>query len=174
MSRSIGNTIADSLELCLGYADRLLAGIGPEQFARFANVGGQTIESNHPAFIYGHLSLYAPRVIGEVGRDDLMVAIPENFESVFSKDAKCVDDPDSTIYPAMDEVVEFFRAGYRNTVVTLREVDDATMQQPTANERMAAKFPTLGSCHGFYVGGHMMMHLGQLSAWRRMAGLGAA
>jgi hypothetical protein len=26
----------------------------------------------------------------------------------------------------------------------------------------------------FYCGGHMMMHLGQLSAWRRMLGLGAA
>jgi hypothetical protein len=26
----------------------------------------------------------------------------------------------------------------------------------------------------FYVGGHMMLHLGQLSAWRRMMGLGAA
>jgi hypothetical protein len=26
----------------------------------------------------------------------------------------------------------------------------------------------------FYCGGHMMMHLGQMSAWRRMEGLGSA
>ena len=32
-------------------------------------------------------------------------------------------------------------------------------------------FPTLGSIHGFYAGGHMMMHLGQMSAWRRIEGM---
>lgn len=174
MSRSLGNTIADSLELCLGYADRLLVDVKPNQFARFAQVGDQTIESNHPAFVFGHLSLYGPRVISELGRDDLAVSIPANFEAVFSKDAKCVDDQDGSIYPAMDTVVEFFKSGYRNTVVALREVDDGTLQQPNPNERMAGKFPTIGSGHAFYVGGHMMMHLGQLSAWRRMVGLGAA
>ena len=174
MSRSLGNTIADSLELSLGYADRLLAGIEPTQFARFASPGGETIESNHPAFILGHLSLYAPRVIDELGRNDLKVAIPANFEKVFSKDAKCADDPDGKIYPAMEEVVTFFKDGYGKTVSALREVDDATLQVPNPNEGMAGKFPTLGSGHGFYVGGHMMMHLGQLSAWRRMAGLGSA
>jgi hypothetical protein len=40
--------------------------------------------------------------------------------------------------------------------------------------RMTELFPTLGSLYNFYVGGHMMMHLGQISTWRRMMGLGAA
>ena len=74
----------------------------------------------------------------------------------------------------MEDVVAFFKKGYASTVAALREVDDATLEVPNPNERMAGKFPTLGSGHGFYVGGHMMMHLGQLSAWRRMAGLGSA
>ena len=52
MSRSIGNVIADSLELCLGYSERLLKDVAPEQFCRFAVVNGKTIESNHPAFVY--------------------------------------------------------------------------------------------------------------------------
>ncbi len=174
MTRSLGNTVADSLDLCLGYTDRLMTGITSEQFARFANAGGQVIESNHPAFILGHLSLYAPRVIEQVGRDDLAVAIPEKFDEVFSKDAKCVDDPDGSIYPGMDAVTEFYKAGYKNASIALREVDDAVLQQPNPNEPMASKFPTIGSMHAFYVGGHMMMHLGQLSAWRRVAGLGSA
>jgi len=40
--------------------------------------------------------------------------------------------------------------------------------------RMTDLFPTLGSLQSFYCGGHIMMHLGQVSAWRRMMDLGAA
>lgn len=174
MSRSLGNTIADSMELSLGYTDRLMVGIPADQFARFASPGGQVVESNHPAFILGHLALYPSKIVGELGRQDLALSAPDQFETVFSKDAKCVDDPDGSIYPAMDDVVEFFKNAHAKALAALREADDATLQQANPNERMSGKFPTIGSMHGFYVGGHMMMHLGQLSAWRRMAGLGAA
>lgn len=174
MSRSLGNTIADSLALSIGYTKRLMTGIEADHFARFATPGGQTIESNHPAFILGHLSLYAPRIINELGRSDLAVAIPDGFEAVFSKDAQCADDPDGSVYPAMSAVTELYETGYANATTALREVADDVLQQPNPNERMTDKFPTIGSMHGFYVGGHMMMHLGQLSAWRRMQGLGSA
>ena len=40
-----------------------------------------------------------------------------------------------------------------------------------AEGRMRELFPTLGSVHCFYAGGHMMSHLGQFSAWRRMEGM---
>ena len=49
----------------------------------------------------------------------------------------------------------------------------ATPPNPSGG-RMTELFPTLGSMHAFYTGGHIMMHLGQISAWRRMQGLGAA
>jgi hypothetical protein len=39
---------------------------------------------------------------------------------------------------------------------------------------MTELFPTIGSMQAFYVGGHMTFHLGQVSAWRRMQGLGPA
>ena len=174
MTRSLGNTIADSLQLSLGYTERLMSGIDSSNFARFATPGGQSIESNHPAFILGHLSIYPPRILAQLGRDDLELTTPEGFQEVFSKDAKCVDDPEGSIYPAMAAVTEYYNMGYKNVLSALREASDTTLQQANPTETMAAKFPTLGSMHGFYVGGHMMMHLGQLSAWRRMAGLGSA
>ena len=40
--------------------------------------------------------------------------------------------------------------------------------------KYVARFPTKGAALGFYVGGHFMMHMGQLSAWRRAMGMGAA
>jgi hypothetical protein len=50
VSRSLGNVIAGSLELGLGYGERLLAGVTAENFGRLANTGRSPIRSNHPAF----------------------------------------------------------------------------------------------------------------------------
>ena len=57
----------------------------------------------------------------------------------------------------------------------LRETGDDAFQQPNPMPApMSDRFPTLGSLHTFYSGGHLMMHLGQISAWRRMIGLSPA
>ena len=172
MSRSLGTTIADSLQLSLSYADRLLTDVTDGQFARFAVVAGQSVVSNHPAFVLGHLSLYGSRIVSDLGGDTSQIDPPANFQDVFSKDATCQDDPDGTIYPPMDEIVAVFKTGYQAALEELRKTPDAEFQRPNPNEgRIAELFPTLGSMHNFYCGGHLMMHLGQMSAWRRMQGL---
>ncbi len=171
--RSLGNIMADSLELSLSYAERMLQDVTAEQFPRFAVVNGQTVESNHGAFIYGHLSLYGPRILTQLGLEAPQV--PAVFETAFSKDAKCVDDPQATIYPPMSEITALFFEGYRAAVAALRSASDDALQIPNPMPgRMTDLFPTMGSMHNFYVGGHMMMHMGQMSAWRRMLGLGPA
>ena len=173
MSRSMGQTIADSLQLSLSYGERLLKDVSADRFARFAEPGGQPVESNHGAFVYGHLSLYAPRILNDLGQD--APKVPTDFEQSFSKDARCVDDADGTIYPAMDQITAFFFEGYRATLEALKATDDSVFQRPNLlGGRMTELFPTLGSMHNFYVGGHFMIHMGQVSAWRRMLGLGPA
>jgi hypothetical protein len=173
MTRSIGNTIADSLQLSLGYGERLLKDVTAEQFARLATPGGQTVQSNHAAFVYGHLSLYAPRILSEL--NCAAPTVPDSFQQCFSQNAECVDDPDGTIYPAMDEVTEHFFNGYRAALDAFKAADNEIFQQPNPlGGGMAEKFPTVGSMHHFYVGGHMMIHMGQLSAWRRMLGYNPA
>ena len=173
MPRSLGNVIADSLQLSLGYADRLLKGITAERFPRCSVVGGRMVDSNHPAFVYGHLSLYAPKILHQI--DAPAPPLPGNFEIRFSKDATCVDDRDLDLYPSMDEVMTFFLEGHRMVTGALRSTPDDLFQQPNPAEgRMKDLFPTIGSVQTFYCGGHMMMHLGQVSVWRRMEGLGPA
>lgn len=175
MSRSTGNIIADSLELCLGYAERLLVGISENDFGRFASTGRTSIQSNHPAFIYGHLSLYAPQIVTHLGRESPNTEIPESFSEVFSKDATCQDDPEHTIYPARALITTVFFAAYREALDSLRTANDDLLQvdNPTGG-RMTEMFPTVGSMLNFYSGGHFMVHMGQLSAWRRMKGMGPA
>lgn len=173
MSRSLGNTIADSLQLSLSYAERLLKDVPADRFARFAAPGGQPVNSNHGAFVYGHLSLYGPQILNQLGQD--APPIPASFQEHFSKDAKCVDDADGSIYPGMDQITSFCFEVYRAALESLKTADDAVFQQPNpAGGRMTELFPTIGSLQNFYVGGHFMIHMGQVSAWRRMLGLGAA
>ena len=175
MSRTLGNIIADSLELGIGYGERLLVGVTEDRFGRLANTGRSPIHSNHPAFVYGHLSLCGPQIITHLGADASNLRVPDQFETLFSKEATCRDDPDGKIYPAKHEVATFFFDAYRAAAEALRAADDQVLQQPNPLEgRMTQLFPTVGSMLNFYGGGHLMMHLGQVSAWRRMTGLGLA
>ena len=171
---NIGPMISASARLGLGYARRLLKDVTPEQFARFAKIGDTTIESNHAAFIYGHLSLYACRVIDGVGGDASGYQPSAAFLEAFSKDAKCVDDPDGSIYPGMDEVTSALLESYSAAADALDAADDAVFLTENPNEVMRGKFPTTGAMHAFYMSGHFMMHMGQMSAWRRAMGLGPA
>lgn len=173
MARSLGETIGDALKLSLAYGERLLADVPADKFAQFATIEGRQVESNHGAFIYGHLSLYAPRIFNDLGANPLTV--PDGFETLFSKDAKCVHDPDGSIYPPMEKITSFFFQGYRAALDAFVAASDETLAKPNPlGGPMTEKFPTIGSLHNFYVGGHVMLHMGQMSAWRRMLGLGPA
>ena len=171
MSQSIGNKIADSLQVCLTYGEKLLTDVTPEMFGRFATADGKPIESNHPAFIYGHLSLYAHKIMQDLGKT--MDPVPAGFEENFSKDCVCKDDSEGAL-PDMETITDHFFSAWNEVLEVLRATDDAEFQKPNPSESMASRFPTLGSVQNFYASGHSMMHLGQMSAWRRMSGLGSA
>ena len=166
---TIGATIAETASMGPRYAQRLLTGITPDRFARFSAPGGEAVQANHPAFVLGHLSLYPQKVVGLLGADTTSVTPPAHFEQVFSKDASCTDDVDGNIYPKQEEVVEFFLASYAAAIEAVRHASDASLSAPNpVDSPMKNILPTLGSMLSFYLTGHVMMHLGQLSTWRRM------
>ena len=169
-----GPMIAASARLGLVYAEKLLKDVTADQFARFAMIGDTVIESNHPCFAYGHLSLYAPRIIEQLGGDTSGFAVPDGFEAVFSKDAKCVDDATGRVYPEMETVTNALFDGYRGAIDILESTSDDAFVAENPNEIMRERFPTIGAMHAFYVSGHFMLHMGQVSAWRRAVGLGPA
>ncbi len=167
----LGEIMACSAKQALSYTEKLLTGLPREKFARFACPASEPIVSNHPSFILGHLSLYAPKILSDVGVTTDGISIPTSFNAVYSKDAKCVDDPDGVIYPAMEEVVETYFESYRIAMERIKNVPNEAYDKPNLNTAAISRFPTIGSMHAFYLSGHLMLHLGQLSAWRRAAGL---
>ncbi len=167
-----GPTIADAASMGPRYAKRLITGISKERFARLAAPGGKVIQANHPAFILGHLSLYPIKVLEHLDVSDDRAHLPDGFEELFSKTATCQDDPTGEIYPSSDAIVSFFEESYTAAIEAMRSAGDEKLA--TANPvdtPMKMVCPTLGSLLAFYLTGHMMTHLGQLSTWRRMEDL---
>ncbi len=167
------DTVTAAAERGLALADMLLQGVSQDTFARLPFKDGGPIRTNHPAFIYGHLSLYPGRILMLAGEDQGDLQAPEAFEKVFVAGAACLDDPDGTIYPGMDEVITRFKTGYPRAIEFVRGLDDERFAgKHHGNDRYQQFFPTLGIATTFMLTSHVMMHLGQMSAWRRCMGLG--
>ena len=167
----IGEMIAQSADIVVNYAQRMAAGIPEDSFARFPAAGDRRVETNHPAFIYGHLSLYPSRIVDDLGGDTSGIGPQPADEELFSPAAKCVDDPGGNIYPASEVLLQRYFKAMTAATEALRSASDEQFMATNPNEKMRTKFGTIGAMHGFYIGGHSMMHIGQLSAWRRVMGL---
>lgn len=162
-----GALIASSLALTLRYSEDLVKSIPAERFCEMP-----TKDMNHPAFCVGHLAIYANRVLDMIGRPDLKVAMPFGDEH-FKNGAPCVAQDGR--YPSKDVIYGTFAAGWGRVLEALPHVDDAVLaRENPAEGRFKEMFPTVGGAVNFLCGGHNMMHLGQISTWRRAAGLGSA
>lgn len=161
-----------------GYSQMLLRGITPEIFARKprfeTTAGTKVIDTNHPAFVFGHLSLYPARMLAMLGADAAPAQPPAGWTELFTAGAECRDDPAGTIYPAMETVTGHFLRTHDLAVEHIRSIPEEMLSRENPNERSRDRFPTIGAAVNFYVGGHVMVHLGQISAWRRCFGLPSA
>jgi hypothetical protein len=168
----IGQLLAAAGNLGQLYAKRLLAGVTPENYARLARPGGELVNSNHAAFVLGHLDLYPAKIFERLGRPSGATACPPSYPALFAAGAECRDDPAGTLYPPLDELTTRFFDGYAAALIAVGEADDASLLAPNSGDGGPPKlFLTIGSMLGFYLSGHVMSHLGQLSAWRRCLGL---
>ena len=171
----LSDLIVTNTRLSMGLADMLLKGVFADRFARFTSPGGDPIHTNHPAFVLGHLSIYPQRALGDfLGLEVGNAKVPERYPELFGAGVECKDDPSGTIYPPMDEIVNYFRASHTDLMAKIPAVSDETLAQVNPNERFRERCPTTGQAIAFLMGSHAMMHLGQFSAWRRCEGLGAA
>ena len=156
-----------------GYAEKLLVGIRPDQFARKPAPGGAAIELNHPAFNYGHLGLYPAPVLELLGMDNTRFRSPHNYSDLFKNGSPCHDDPEGKVYPAMETLTSQYFKGYDGLIELLPEIPEKNLSTPIGGER-GTRFPTVGSFLLYLLTAHIGTHLGQVSAWRRCMGLKAA
>ena len=147
------------------YARRLLRGVTPKNYARLAKPGGTLVQSNHAAFVLGHLGMYPAKVLERLGHSAGATACPAAYAGLFEAGAECRDDPEGSIYPALRGAYPALLRRLCGGACAVGEADDALLLSPNPAEgRSRELFPTIGAMLGFYVGGHVMSHLGQFSA----------
>lgn len=155
-------------------ARAMLEGIPPESFARQPLLENQPIFTNHPAFVFGHLSLYPARVLKMAGFDPKPAAAPYWYDELFGPDAICRDDPYSEIYPSMDEVTTQYFVASKRAIAYIQLIPDHRLVEPHTFDSDSIHFHSLGAAAEYLLNNHVMFHLGQISAWRRCIGMGQA
>ncbi len=162
----VASIILPQLRISMSYAERLAADVPAE---RFAHIPAPNV--NHAAFNIGHLSNYADRVLDLIGRGDL--ARPdERFTQLFKAGTPCVEQDGR--YPSKDAIMARFMERWSAVAAVLPEIPDERFDAPSPVEgRMKELMPTVGALVNFLCGTHLQMHLGQVSVWRRLIGLGS-
>ncbi len=171
---SLADQLVPLSKFSFGLAETLLKDVPANKFARLATPGGVKVESNHPAFCYGHLAIYPARLVEMAGFNLPSAAAPAGFTDLFTAGKPCLDDPEGTIYPKMEVITKAFFESHRTLLDAITKADQAIFDRPNPNEKSRERFPTIGVVAIFYYTSHIMMHLGQVSAWRRMMGLASA
>lgn len=171
----IGAIIARPGLISLNYGEGMLKDVTAKMFAQQPVLGGTRVTCNHPAWVYGHLSLYSSRCMELMGLEAGVTAKPAGFDELFKNGTECKDDPEGVIYPSMESITKFYFDGYRAVMAAMPEVSDEVFTRATPGTgRMVEMLPTVGAVVSFLTGGHQMSHLGQVSTWRRAMGLGSA
>ncbi len=120
---------------------------------------------NHPAWILGHLALtadYAATMLGGAG------VCPAEWTAVF--DQKKPLSTNRADYPSKADLLATLRRATENAIEHADALAPADAAKPHNQGWFEKELPTMGDMMSFLLVGHPGIHLGQLSAWRRMTG----
>ena len=117
-------------------------------------------------WILGHLT-----ITGDFGRRlcGLPPIAPKEWRTAFAPGTTPSRDP--AAYPPMNDLVTNFLAVYRDFAAKAPTAAADTLGAPNPFEPARPAFPTGGDFARYLLTGHLGYHLGQLSIWRRAAGL---
>ncbi|MEE2638061.1 MAG: DinB family protein [Acidobacteriota bacterium] len=124
---------------------------------------------NHPMWSLGHLVMSANSVGKMIGIEP---SAPEGWGELFKTGG--TPSGDRAGFPSKDDVVTAFEKVHESWKAALPGVDASVLNAEHPDENTRAYFPTVGAMVMFIMTSHEMDHLGQVTAWRRAAGLGPA
>lgn len=146
----------------LRYALALVSDLSDEQFV--LRPGGNM---NHPAWILGHVSLYHPatvQLLAGTSFDD-----PKNDRLFGFAGFGPLDDIRE--YGSKQAVVSRFEQGHEQVAGALLKAKPEDLKRPPSLERWAKSYPTVEFMLPDLIIFHESMHIGQISIWRRAAGM---
>ncbi len=158
---STGTAIAGPTRFMPHWASMLVNDINANQFADSL---GTTI--NHPAFVLGHVAYYAGVAMQILGGD---IELSDHDATLYQHGAPC--STDASIYPEKDAAIAAFNERLETVATFIESCDESVFARSSKDTPFAQRFSTLGGVATFMLIGHISFHLGQISAWRRVAGM---
>jgi hypothetical protein len=148
-------------QFLLKYCQLLTADIVEERMAEQPMPG-----VNHPAWILGHLAVSAEMIVNRLGCEKFL---PAEWTDLF-KPGSC-PSANRGDYPSKEALLKAIEESFARARETASGASPEALAMPTPNPRMKEGLPTLREIAAFILTGHLGVHLGQLSMWRRMTGL---
>lgn len=148
-------------QFLMQYCWMLVADIADERMAQQPLPG-----VNHPAWVLGHLEFSADRARGLLGAEK---ELPAAWTPLFGPGSK--PSSSRSDYPSKDELLRAVAQGFERLRQQAAAATPEQLGQPTTNPYTKGALPTVKDGVAFLLTGHLGVHLGQLSAWRRMTGL---
>ena len=158
---NIDPTVMHSYRFSVGFLKSLLEGIDDDKRAYQPNPG-----MNHPAWIVGHLVStmeFAAKLAGTVYQ------APAGWNELFGMSSTPVDD--AAKYPTLAVLVAELDKSVEAVAPALDTISDESLAAQMPDEGFRKMMPTVGDGLTFVLNGHIAMHVGQLSAWRRACGM---
>jgi hypothetical protein len=122
---------------------------------------------NHPAWIVGHVSIYHPIVVKLLAGESFADAKDDPKFGFAGKGP--VDD--RAAYDDKATILKRFADGHEAVAQALLKAKPANFQRPPSLARWAEQYPTVEFMLPDLLLHHESLHIGQLSIWRRAAGL---
>lgn len=145
----------------LQYLQKMTADIAEERFAEQPLPG-----INHPAWILGHIALSGDSAAAMFGGDKL---IPESWYKLFGQGSTLTANRGD--YPSKLELLEAVESAFQRAYTASASATAESLARPNTSRLLRGSLPTVHDAFAFVLTTHFSLHLGQLSAWRRMIGL---
>ena len=147
--------------LALDHLRRLVADLDDDQMV--AQPDGAP---NHPAWTLGHLTCSLHLLGGEFG---LQPDPPRGWNNKFLTGSEPVADADA--YPDKGELLSALNGAQARLAEHLRWLGPKTLTSPLPDEAYRKFLPAKGHALLHVLIGHVSVHVGQLTVWRRCMGL---
>lgn len=144
------------------YARRLVADVPEERMTAQPSPG-----MNHPQWVLGHLAIctdYAADLLGDPAK-----ACPEAWHRDFGPSS--IPLPELPEPPTKAALWSALESGHARVEALLPRADPLTLALPHPIDFLRPALQTNGELLAHLLSTHEAIHLGQLSTWRRAAGL---
>ena len=145
----------------LGYAHMLVDELDDGRLCEQPVVG-----VNHPAWVLGHLAYSGDGAVGVLGGQKTLAGEWTKKFGAGSKPSSLRAD-----YPSKGELLRLLEERFAAARELAAAVSPERVALPNPNVRLKDKLPTVCDAVAFLFTGHLALHLGQLSSWRRLIGL---